>query len=63
MYSPPSPLTTVSDSVLPSERFHELFFEGKRRQDMIRFGTYDNMRTFKPDVSAGYHILFPIPQQ
>ncbi|MCA2983059.1 MAG: RagB/SusD family nutrient uptake outer membrane protein, partial [Gemmatimonas sp.] len=35
--------------------------EAKRRQDMIRAGTYTNARLFK-QASAPYRILMPIPQ-
>ena len=63
VYSPASPLTTVTLQTIATERLHETFFEGKRRQDMIRFGIYDGTRQFKPSVSAGYNVLFPIPQQ
>jgi starch-binding outer membrane protein, SusD/RagB family len=43
------------------ERLFEFIGEAKRRQDMIRAGTYTNARLFK-QASAPYRILMPIPQ-
>lgn len=43
-----------------NERGFELNWEGFRRQDMIRFGTFTEARDFKP-VSAAFRKLFPIP--
>ena len=61
VYSPPQPLTgALSASVILHERLNELMYEAKRRQDMIRLGTYDNSRAFKTQT-AGFHALFPIP--
>ena len=35
--------------------------EGKRRQDLIRAGTYTDARRFK-SAQPAYKVLFPIPQ-
>ena len=43
------------------ERLLELTGEGKRRQDMIRAGTYTNAFSFKTTQPA-YKVLLPIPQ-
>lgn len=61
-------LAAVSDSVILSERLFELFGEGKRRQDLVRFGQY----TARTDAASGlvggkvarpdHHVLMPIPQ-
>ena len=61
-------LAAVTDSVILSERLFELFGEGKRRQDLIRFGKY----TARTDAASGLingkvasgnaYVLFPIPQ-
>lgn len=61
-------LAAVSDSVILSERLFELYGEGKRRQDLIRFGKY----TGRTDAASGLingktasldnYVLFPIPQ-
>ena len=44
------------------ERGRELYWEGHRRQDMIRFGTYLNPRTNKEYTSPETALLLPIPQ-
>lgn len=62
VYSPASPLAVLNDSTMQTERLHETFFEGKRRQDMIRFGIFDGARQFKT-ASPGFHVLMPIPTQ
>ena len=43
-----------------SERLFELVGEAKRRQDMIRAGTFTGKFMFK-EVQPGYKILMPIP--
>jgi hypothetical protein len=62
------PLGAVDRSVILNERLFELAFEGKRRQDLIRFGQY----TGRTDAASGmlggkqaaadYYVLMPIPQ-
>lgn len=42
------------------ERAHELNWEGHRRQDMIRFGTFLEPNDFR-GASEAYRELFPIP--
>ncbi|MGB8703736.1 MAG: RagB/SusD family nutrient uptake outer membrane protein, partial [Gillisia sp.] len=42
------------------ERAHELDWEGHRRQDMIRFGTFLDANQFR-GASESYRKLFPIP--
>lgn len=42
-------------------RARELWWEGFRRNDMIRFGTFLNSRELKPTQSAEKYILFPFP--
>ena len=44
-----------------NERLFEFTAEAKRRQDMIRAGTYTAARRFKT-VTTGNKVLFPIPQ-
>ena len=64
--SAPKPLSpalsqaAMRDSIL-SERLFELTAEGKRRQDLIRMGKYNNAWGYKA-ASPAYKILFPIPQ-
>ncbi|MFV8359622.1 RagB/SusD family nutrient uptake outer membrane protein [Flavobacterium sp. LS1P3] len=43
------------------ERGKELWLEGWRRNDMIRFGTFLAARELKPYVSDNRYVLFPIP--
>ncbi len=44
------------------ERGLELYWEGHRRQDMIRFGTFLQPKSEKPDPSPARAIILPIPQ-
>lgn len=65
-FTPAKPLaTTLSQAALRDAIFNERLFEfvgeAKRRQDMIRAGTYTNARLFK-QASAPFRILMPIPQ-
>ncbi|WP_235889583.1 RagB/SusD family nutrient uptake outer membrane protein [Flavobacterium restrictum] len=43
------------------ERGKELWLEGWRRNDMVRFGKFLEARELKPYVSDAKYILFPIP--
>jgi starch-binding outer membrane protein, SusD/RagB family len=56
------PFTDVNADNLLAERGRELFGEGHRRSDLIRFGKYLDTRWEKPDVSPDYVQLWPIPQ-
>ena len=47
--------------MLLAERAKEMFFEGHRRQDLIRFGKFNNQWWEKP-ASAPSRNTFPIPQ-
>lgn len=49
-----------SISSIYDERGYELYWEGHRRNDQIRFGTYLEKYTSK-DVSGPDRLLFPIP--
>jgi len=53
--------TTLNDANFLAERGREFAWEGWRRNDQIRFGTYNNATDYKP-ASEAYHNLFPIPQ-
>jgi len=56
-----TPLASVSLVELYNERGFELYWEGKRRQDMIRFGKFTSAYSEKP-VTPDYVKVFPIPQ-
>ena len=46
---------------LLDERGREFAWEGHRRQDLMRFGKWDNAWFAKP-VTTGQQHVFPIPQ-
>ena len=56
-------LGTVTESDILDERGRELFAEGWRRNDMVRFGAYLRDWELKGDGQAGNttRLLFPIP--
>jgi hypothetical protein len=56
---------STADEVLNKiyiERGLELYWEGHRRQDMIRFGTFLQPKDSKPEVSPDRAVILPIPQ-
>lgn len=53
-----APLT--ADALL-AERGREFYWEGNRRQDQIRFGTFLKPNQAKPGTSGNERLLFPIP--
>ena len=57
-----APLTELTMESLLDERARELFAEGHRRSDMIRFGVYTDARWEKPEVSGSHTTIWPIPQ-
>lgn len=72
VFTPPQPLSAGSfnqasfRSQILKERLFELDNEGKRRQDMIRLGTFlapfNEPASYAKGQTAPYKILFPIPQ-
>ncbi len=58
-----APLGTVDLNAIYKERGFELYWEGWRRNDMIRFGTFLNARALKPEVSAPSRLIYPIPNE
>lgn len=61
VFATPKPLAAVTDDVLLNERLFEFAGEGKRRQDLIRFGRFTAPRQFKPTATEPFKVLFPIP--
>ncbi|MBM3416999.1 MAG: RagB/SusD family nutrient uptake outer membrane protein [Bacteroidetes bacterium] len=56
-------LGTVDLEAVYKERGFELYWEGWRRNDMVRFGKFLAARTLKPGVSDNARLLFPIPNE
>jgi starch-binding outer membrane protein, SusD/RagB family len=54
-------LATLTTTNMLDERGRELYWEGWRRNDQIRFGTFLNANQYKPSVSPDKCLLFPIP--
>lgn len=57
----PPALTSIDLDILLRERGFELYWEGLRRTDQIRFGQYEDSWTEKTDSDVNKR-LFPIPQ-
>jgi len=55
--------STLTMEELLAERGREFIFEGKRRSDMIRFGTFTTATWWDHQPSNPDKILFPIPQK
>jgi len=58
-----TPFTTVNEANLLAERGRELYWEGWRRNDMIRFGTFTAPFDQKPNTTPDHRVVYPIPQQ
>ncbi|WP_026899076.1 RagB/SusD family nutrient uptake outer membrane protein [Daejeonella oryzae] len=56
-------LTSVDEATLLAERGRELYYEGWRRNDQIRFGTFNNPVDQRPNASDKTRTLYPIPQR
>lgn len=57
-----TPLVALTEANLLDERGRELYWEGWRRQDLIRFGKYLTPWQEKPTDDPKY-LLFPIPSE
>lgn len=57
----PPALTSIDIDILYRERGFELYWEGLRRTDQIRYGRYEDSWTEKTDSDVNKR-LFPIPQ-
>jgi SusD family/Starch-binding associating with outer membrane len=58
-----APLASLDLTKLLAERGHELFYEGWRRNDQIRFGTFNDPVNERSVKSAASRVIFPIPVQ
>ncbi len=56
------PIGGLTMETLLAERGRELYAEGHRRSDMIRFGAFLDPRWEKDEVSSEHSKLWPIPQ-
>jgi starch-binding outer membrane protein, SusD/RagB family len=56
-----SSLSALTADVILDERARELYWEGWRREDQLRFGTLLKPNQLKPGTSADAFLLFPIP--
>lgn len=56
-----SSLTSVSLTNMLDERQREFYWDGWRRMDQIRFGTFLAPRTLKPAASDPKFLYYPIP--
>lgn len=58
-----TPLTTLTLQDIEDERAREFLWEGSRRRDMIRFGSYfTGTWKFKTTVTPQWRGIYPIPQ-
>lgn len=55
-----SALTSINEDIMLDERGRELYIEGWRRHDLIRFGKFKDAWQFK-EAGDGHTDLFPIP--
>lgn len=55
------PLQNIDLTILLNERGFELYWEGHRRNDLIRFGKYCEVRQEKEHETPTYKLLLPIP--
>ena len=62
MHGGVDPYVTMTATNFLAERGREMFFETTRRQDQIRFGTYNSAFRFHPADADDHVNLFPIPE-
>jgi len=58
-----SALGSVDEAAMLAERGRELYWEAWRRNDQIRFGTFNNPVDQRPIASDKTRTLYPIPQR
>lgn len=59
---PGKAISSLDEKTLYNEIGFEMYWEMKRRPQMIRFGTFDESYTAKPETDP-YRRVFPIPQE
>ena len=57
-----APFSSLTAENVMNERGRELFMEGWRRSDLIRFGKFNDPTIFRPYTSEAYKRLYPVPQ-
>jgi starch-binding outer membrane protein, SusD/RagB family len=62
MHGGVDPFVTMDAEKFLAERGREMFFETTRRQDQIRFGTYNSAFRFHPADPDTHVNLFPLPE-
>ncbi len=58
-----TPLGALDEAAMLDERGRELYWEGIRRVDQVRFGTFATGTWAYKDNTEPFRVLFPIPQQ
>ncbi len=56
-----APFNSLTEARMLNERGRELFLEGWRRSDLIRFDRYNDATALRPYVSERHKRLYPIP--
>ena len=56
-------LSAVTLNDVIAERGRELYLEGSRRTDLVRFGKYNDPVNERPIKSDGFRVVYPIPNQ
>ncbi|MCU0469736.1 MAG: RagB/SusD family nutrient uptake outer membrane protein [Arcicella sp.] len=56
-------LTTLTEADILAERGRELYWEGWRRNDQIRFGKFSDPVQNRSSASPAFRVVFPIPQR
>jgi len=56
-------LATVTEADMLAERGRELYYEGWRRNDLIRFGKFNDPVDQRPTATDKTRTLYPIPQR
>jgi hypothetical protein len=61
-FNPDVNRATIDHAAILQERLFEFTGEGKRRQDLVRFGQYTAASLFKPTAAGDHKVIMPIPQ-